>query len=169
MKKKFHSFLANKDHPLLQFIKYGLCGGISLIVDISVTFLAAVFLFKALGANDPMVTLFSNLFHTDLPVVIDEALRTRNFLIDATIAFIFSNLTAYVLNIKFVFKAGRHQRHQELIYFYLISGVALVITLSLSALLIRTFGVSSSVTKIVGIFSAVLINYAGRKFLIFKG
>jgi len=169
MKKQITAFLSEKDNHFVQFIKYGMCGGASLVVDVGVTFLAAVFVFHALGESDPMVALFSNYLHIDLPVVLDETLRTRNFLFDSTIAFFFSNLTAYVLNIKFVFKAGRHQRHQEMLYFYLISFFSLLITLAISAFLIRVFGISSSMTKVVGIISAVLINYAGRKYFIFHG
>ncbi len=139
------------------------------MVDVGITFLAAVFIFRALGVGDPMVDLFSRYLHIDLPVVMDETLRTRNFLFDSAIAFLFSNLTAYVLNIKFVFKAGRHKRHQEVLYFYLVSAVSLLITLGISAVLIKGFGVSSSMTKVVGVVVAVLVNYGGRKYLIFHG
>lgn len=168
MKKHIQAFLSEKDNHLVQFIKYGMCGGAALAVDVTVTFLTSVFLFKALGSDDQLVLLFEN-FGVSLPVVTDETVRMRNFLVDCSIAFIFSNLTAYVLNIKYVFKAGRHNQHREVIYFYLVSSIALLITLGLSAVLIKGFGLTSSITKVVGIISAVLINYAGRKFFIFHG
>lgn len=168
MKKHIHFFLTDKENHFVQFIKYGLCGGAALFVDLSVTFLTAVFLFKALGPGDEVVELFNH-FGVSLPVVADKTVRMRNFLIDSSVAFVFSNLTAYLLNIKYVFKAGRHDRHREVIYFYIVSGIALLVTLALSALLIQGFGVTSSITKVVGIVSAVLVNYAGRKFFIFHG
>jgi putative flippase GtrA len=162
MRKHIHSFLTNKDHPGLQFIKYGLCGGIATGVDIVLFFLFAWFLFPALTQDD----LFVKLLNLS-PEPITEALRSRNFVIDSILCFVFSNLTAYILNLLFVFKGGRHQRHVEMALFYAVSIVSLIVATLAGWVLIRVFGLSTTWSYVAKMVAALMINYAGRKIFIF--
>ncbi|HSR88346.1 MAG TPA: GtrA family protein, partial [Pontiella sp.] len=91
------------------------------------------------------------------------------FCIGNVIAFMASNLTAYVLNIFFVFKAGRHSRWKEVGLFYLVSAVSVGIGVVIGAGLIQGFGLSTSSSYIAKAVSTTLINYAARKFIIFHG
>jgi putative flippase GtrA len=167
MKKHIQAFLSEKDNHLVQFIKYGLCGATASVVDIAVFFLFAWLVFPALTASDPFTKLLG-LFHFDVRTV-SESLRLRNYWIDKSICFIFSNFTAYILNVRFVFKAGKHKRHHELMLFYAVSLVSFFIGTYVGAWLIQGFGLATTYSYIAAMISALLINYAGRKFFIFHG
>jgi len=164
MFKFVYRLLKNKDHHGLQFIKYGICGGIATLVDMVGFFLLAWLLFPALTHED----LFVKIFHLS-PEPVSEAMRSRNFVIDNVICFIFSNLTAYILNLLFVFKGGRHRRHVEIALFYAVSIVSLVLATFAGWVLISVFGLSTTWSYVVKVIAALLINYAGRKFFIFHG
>lgn len=167
MKKNISAFLTDKENPFVQFIKYGLCGGAATAVDMSVFFLFAWLVFPALTESDPFTRLLSVL-HLDIRTV-SESVRLRNYWIDKTVCFLFSNFTAYILNVLFVFKAGKHKRHHELMLFYAVSLVSFFIGTFTGAWLIKAFGLDTTYSYIAAMLSALLINYAGRKFFIFHG
>ncbi|MFA6173501.1 MAG: GtrA family protein [Kiritimatiellales bacterium] len=167
MKKHIQAFLAEKDNRLVQFIKYGLCGGAATVVDVTGFFLFAWLAFPALTESDPFTKLLGFL-HFDIRTV-SEAVRLRNYWIDKGICFFFSNFTAYILNVLFVFKAGKHKRHHELMLFYAVSLVSFFIGTFIGAWLIKGFGLDTTYSYIAAMISALLINYAGRKFFIFHG
>ena len=85
------------------------------------------------------------------------------------VCFMVSNLTAYVLNIFFVFKAGKYSRGKELGLFYLVSCLSVGIGVAIGAVLIQMFGLSTSSSYIAKAASTTLINYAARKLIIFHG
>jgi len=167
MKKHIQAFLSEKDNRLVQFIKYGMCGGAATVVDVTVFFLLAWLIFPALTASDPFAKLLG-VFHLDIHSV-SESLRLRNYWIDKGIGFIFSNFTAYVLNVMFVFKAGKHKRYHELMLFYAVSLISFLIGTTAGDLLIRFGGLDTTYSYVAAAISALLINYAGRKFFIFHG
>lgn len=167
MKKHIHFFLTDKDNPLLQFIKYGMCGGIATVVDMAVFFLFAWLVFPALTESDPFAKLL-DIFDWDIRMV-SETVHLRNYWIDKVVCFIFSNLTAYVLNVLFVFKAGKHKRHHELMLFYAVSTVAFFLGTIAGDLLIRFCGFETTYSYGAAMVASVLVNYAGRKLFIFHG
>ncbi len=167
MKKHISAFLAEKENPFVQFIKYGMCGGAATVVDMTVFFLFAWLVFPALTESDPFAKLLG-FFQFDIRAV-TESLRLRNYWIDKGICFLFSNFTAYILNVLFVFKAGKHKRHHELMLFYAVSLISFLIGTAAGDLLIRFGGLDTTYSYITAMISALLINYAGRKFFIFHG
>lgn len=167
MKKHIQAFLTEKDNHLVQFIKYGMCGGAATVVDMTVFFLFAWLVFPALTESDPFTKLLG-ILNLDIRTV-SESLRLRNYWIDKVICFLFSNLTAYVLNVLFVFKAGKHKRHHELILFYAVSLVSFLFGTFIGAWLIKGCGLDTTYSYIAAMISSLLINYAGRKFFIFHG
>ncbi len=158
------SILLEKNHAGIQFLKYVVCGGTAMAVDMVIFFLVAWLLFPALTENDVLVRLFN----LDI-VVIPEYLRTINFCLANVIAFMFSNLTAYILNVLFVFKAGKHNRRKEVGLFYLMSAISVGIGVGVGVVLIQGFGLSTFFSYIAKAVSTTLINYAARKFIIFHG
>ena len=158
------SFLLKKDHLGLQFFKYLLCGSTAMGVDMVTFFLSAWLLFPALTESDVLVRLF-NLQIEPVP----EHLRTLHFCLGNVIAFAASNLTAYILNVLFVFRSGRHGRGTELALFYLVSGISVGLGVLIGALLIEGFGTSTTVSYIAKAVSTTLINFVARKYLIFHG
>ena len=156
--------LGNQAGPLLQFIKYGISGCIAVSIHILVFHLVAWKLFFALQADDWVVRLLK------LPVQkLDDATRSRNSMIGNGIAFLISNFVAYVINIYWVFVPGRYYWVIEIALFYLVSGVAIVIGTALMGYLIRRFGMMTTYAFSANLFSALMINYAMRKFFIFNG
>jgi putative flippase GtrA len=156
--------MMDKEHPLLQFVKYACCGVVALGSDMIAFFLVAWLLFPALTENDFLVRLFNMNI-----VVIPEHIRVINFCIGSVIAFMVSNATAYILNVLFVFKAGKHNRWKEMGLFFLVSAISVGIGVGLGVVLIRGFGCSTSISYLAKAVSTTLINFAARKFIIFKG
>jgi putative flippase GtrA len=137
-------------------------------VDLVIFFALALTLFPALTPEDPVVKLV-NMFGTVEVPDISVDLRSRNYVIDKCISFVFSNLTAYLANIYFVFQPGRHQRHVEIALFYIVSIVAMVAGTGLGWMLIEFFRVETTFSRVGDMIAAVLINFFCRKFLIFRG
>ena len=98
-----------------------------------------------------------------------DSVRRFRFIVDSVISFMFANFVAYITNVLFVFETGRHSRWKEISLFYAVSGLAFFIAVGLAAALIQYLGLSTTVAKLSNIVTAVLINYALRRFFIFKG
>ncbi len=156
--------LLNKDHAGLQFLKYVICGGLAFLVDYTVFYFLAIRLFPALTPDDFVARLLGLKL-----APISEALQLRNYWICISTGFVFSNVVAYVTNVLFVFKGGKHKVHHEVLLFFGISLVSFLLSSLTGDLLIRFFEVQTSVSKLVAIVFAILINYSGRKFFIFHG
>ena len=156
--------LKEKDNPVVQFVKYSLCGGLAFCADLLVFYLVAVFVFPSLTENDVVGQLLG------LEVEpISEQLRLRNFWIGKSLSFVAANIVAYTLNVLFVFKGGKHKVHHEIALFFAVSFVAFLLGTGAGGLLIRYLGVQTTYSNLTAIVSATLINYAGRKWFIFKG
>ncbi len=149
---------------LIQFIKYALAGGLATITHIVVFHLSAWKLFPALQDKD----YFVRAMHLRLDPI-DESLRARNSMISNAMAFLVSNMVAYILNVIWVFEPGRHPFIIEISLFYAVSGISMVIGTALMGFLIRRFSMLTTHAFAANIVSAVMINYAVRKFFIFQG
>ncbi len=155
--------LLNND-TLIQFIKYGLAGGVATLTHITIFHLVGWRLFPCLQEKDHGVRLFNLQVQQ-----VDNRLRARNSMISNVTAFLLANMVAYVLNILWVFERGRHHIALEILYFYLVSGISAFFGTLLMGILIKRFGMLTSYAFVSNIVTAVLINYAVRKFFIFQG
>lgn len=156
--------MPNEYAALIQFIKYALAGGVATLTHISLFHLIAWKLFPSLGPNDHAVRFF----HLRIREVNDYS-RARNSMIGNVIAFFFSNMVAYIMNILWVFERGRHSLALEILLFYLVSGLSTMIGTMLMGMLIKRFHLLTTYAFAANIVSAVLINYALRKYFIFVG
>ena len=156
--------LLEKNHSGIQFLKYSLCGWVAMATDMIVFFLVAWLIFPALKESDELVRLF-NLQIEAIP----KHTRILNFCLGNGIAFLASNFVAYVLNVRFVFKAGRHSQRKEVALFYLVSAISVGIGTGVGALLISAFGLSTTFSYVAKAISTTLINFVARKFIIFHG
>jgi len=143
-------------HPLVQFVKYGICGVIATVATQGVWFICIHTIFPAV---DGMVVDGE---------VIDKTLRAKNSTYSNIIGWSFGNLVAYFTNLAFVFKGGRHSKWKEFFYFTGVSLFATVVGLAAGPLLIEKFGIHTYVSQLSLLVTAVFVNYACRKFLIFK-
>ncbi len=157
-------FLGNEAGNLVQFIKYSISGGVATLIHIIVFHLVAWKICFALQANDWFVK-FLNLSVQEL----DDSTRSRNSMIGNGMAFMISNLVAYLINIYWVFVPGRHHWMIEIGLFYLVSGVAITIGTAIMGFLIRRFGMLTTYAFGSNLVAALMINYAMRKFFIFNG
>ena len=157
-------FMGRDASPLIQFIKYAIAGGIATAVHITVFHICAWKLFPALQEQDWAVKLLGLRVAPE-----DDRLRSRNSMIDNGIAFLFSNMTAYLVNIFWVFEPGRYHWLVEVGLFYAVSGVSVVIGTALMGWLIRRYGMTTTYAFITNLVSALLINYAMRRIVIFNG
>ncbi len=163
MSNLIQQFLRRESHPVVQFIKYGLAGGLATAVDIVVFYALSWKVLPALTSDDQVVRLLG------IGIVpVTEALRLRNYVFNRTITFIFSNFTAYIANVLWVFTPGRHSRAKEIGLFYLVSGTSYLIGTGLSAFVIHR-GATTTTGYVLNMVCSLLINYVCRKFIIFKG
>ena len=180
-------FTQREASSLIQFIKYAICGGGAVTVHVIIFYLLSWLLVPALNDKDIIVRLL-HLSAGD----ISDTIRARNAMINNALAFIFSNLTAYLLNILWVFESGRcyppldwalsklgliqramlricAHRMVEVALFYVVSGIAMIIGTFLMGVLINQWHFTTTVAFGAQCVTAALINFALRKFMIFKG
>ena len=179
-------FTQREASPLIQFIKYSICGGGAVTVHVIVFFLLSWLIIPALNAED----VFVKLFHLSC-APISDTIRARNAMINNGLAFLLSNLVAYLLNILWVFESGRRylpmdlalsklgliqrarlrawaHRTVEVLLFYVVSGISIAIGTFLMGVLINQWHFTTTVAFGAQCVIAALINFALRKFMIFK-
>ena len=116
MKQIFRQFTLRKAHPVIQFIKYAIGGGIVAVFSIGVFAILSWKVFPSFQENELVVRLF----HLQV-APLDEALRARNYALCKIIEFLVANLVGYIINRCWVFEPGRHSRHKEIILFFTVS------------------------------------------------
>lgn len=179
-------FTQREASTLIQFVKYGISGVGAVGVHVAIFYLLSWLLIPALNDQDPVVRLL----HLSAGAISD-AVRARNAMINNALAFVFSNLTAYLLNILWVFESGRRyapldlalsklglyqrallracaHRTMEVALFYAVSGIAILIGTLLLGVLINNLHFTTTMAFGVQCVIAALINFALRKFMIFK-
>lgn len=164
MNEAIRGFLSRDADPVVQFIKYAVSGGVATAVHILVFHLLAWKCFPALQDKDPFVALLKLEMRE-----VDDRVRARNSMISNGAAFLLANLVAYVLNVLWVFEPGRHNVFVEIGLFYLVSGASVLLGTALMGYLIRRHGIRTTFAFGANILTSLLINYALRKFFIFKG
>jgi putative flippase GtrA len=169
-------FTRREAHPAVQFVKYALAGGIATAVHTSIFFFLSWKVFPALQAEDQAVQLVNwirlQLLGLDTGMMVqpvEEALRGRWFIVNSAIAFVFSNLTCYVINAIWVFKPGRHERHVEVTLFFAVSILSMVVGTALAWGLIHFFGFTTTSSFIGQLFASLMLNFVLRKYVVFKG
>ena len=164
MKHILKQFFQREAHPVVQFIKYGIAGGLATVVDVSVFYFLSWKVFPALTADDAAVKLLG------IPItLVDEVTRSHRYLLNKAITFIFSNLTAYIVNILWVFHPGRHKKWVEFALFYVVSIISFCVGTFLGWFVIAFFGMTTTAAYVANLFASLMINYACRKYWVFKG
>ncbi len=173
--------------PAVQFIKYALCGTAATAANAVFFFLLSWLVIPALGPDDLAVRVLGL-----APAAIPDALRAQHAMVNNVLAFLPSNLVAYLLNILWVFRAGRRyplvdralaglglaarpgdcggaHRVVEIALFYAVSAIAIAAGTVLMGMLIRLFGMTTTAAFGAQAVASVLINYVVRKHVIFQG
>lgn len=164
LKARWDHYLSHDAPPLVQFVKYGLAGGIATASHIVAFFLAGFFLFPCVSAEDPLVKLFGL-----VAPAVEEALRARHAVYSNILAFFVSNTVCYIINRLFVFRPGRHHIVLEFLLFLAVSAISMAVGTALMGILIKQFGVQTTYAFGANILSSLAINYVMRKFFVFQG
>ncbi len=151
--KEFSS--ARNKHPLIQFVKYGVCGGIATVVQ-QVVFIVLGF------------TILPHFNSVAIPLELSMDRIIINFALSSLIGFVASDIVCYALNIKFVFESGRHKDWIAFLLFTAFASIGFFAGLVMGIVARRT-GVDSWGAAITLIVVSALVNYAFRKFFVFKG
>lgn len=164
LKERWNHYLSHDAPPLVQFVKYGMAGGVATVTHIFVFFMAGFLLFPCVAPDDPLVKLFGL-----VAPAVDEALRARYAVFSNVTAFLFSNAVCYLMNRLFVFRPGRHHVVIEFLLFLAVSAVSMVVGTTLMGILIKQFGMQTTYAFVANVFSSLAINYVMRKHFVFKG
>lgn len=157
-------------HPLIQFIKYGIAGGFALFTDLLFFTLANLYLFpidQGMGPVSPLEGGLGSFFSWSRTLLSDPSVV--NYIRCNTVGFLTSNVVAYLLNVKWVFRGGRHRKHLEVTLFLLVSFISFLVGTALGAMLVGSLGWNEYLAKAGNVVAAVLINYVCRKFIVFQG
>lgn len=168
LKRLIRQFFQQEAHPLIQFLKYGIAGGVATTVQVLLFYSLSLWVFPCLAEGDTIGDLLAGWFNVTQPAISDQV-RSNRAAINNLIGFFFSNMTAYLINIVWVFKRGRHHWLLELLLFYAVSGIAMGVGTLLQWAVIRWFGMQTTYSFLLQTFASLMINYACRKYLIFHG
>jgi putative flippase GtrA len=157
--------LSHDAGPLVQFIKYAVAGGIATTVSIVLFYTLGSTLWPCLTEDD----FIRRLFNLPIAAGLTDALRGWRAVACNATSFVVSNGVAYVTNVLFVFRRGRHSWLMEVGLFYLVSAVSATIGTLMMKVLISQAGLTTTIAFGANLVSALLINYAMRRFVIFKG
>lgn len=156
--------LGSDTHWSVQFAKYALCGGLATIADVTIFYSLSWRLIPALQEDDLLVRILKLNIK---PVA--EQMRGRNFIINTAIAFIFSNMVAYLTNMLWVFEPGRHAWYIEIGLFYAVSLISIGIGTYLGWAMIHFLKLSTTASYLGKLLASLLVNFVCRKFIIFRG
>lgn len=147
-----------------QFVKYGVIGVLSTIVQAAAFYFLASTVLMCLNAEDVAVKYLS------LPAAdVSDSVRAWRFGWATGIGFVISNIFCWVMNRVFVFKPGRHAWYVELAMFMSVSGLAMLLATVLSGFLISRIGLMTTLAVLIEVFVSFVFNFLIRKFVIFKG
>jgi putative flippase GtrA len=166
--EKARKVLSHDSGPFWQFVKYGVIGVMSTAVQLTVFYVLAATSMKCLGSDDVAVKylgLPSAEFSGDEPWY-----ATRGAIASAAtgVGFIIANVFCWLMNRKFVFKPGKFVWYTELAMFFGASTFATVMALAVMIVLIDQFALMTSLAGVIEVAVSFLVNFAIRKFFIFK-
>lgn len=163
MQAIFQQFLQREASPFIQFVKYGIAGCLAVVTHMLVFYFLSWKVIPALESTDKIVVIFG----LSVPAGIDHSTRALRAIINNGVAFMISNLVAYLVNKAWVFHPGRHHWALEVALFYLVSGISFGIGEAMMWVQIRFLHWSTTFSFVTVVIVSAMINYSMRKFCIF--
>jgi putative flippase GtrA len=158
------NFFRRTTNPVEQFVRYLIVGGIGAVMEIVLFVLLAWKLFPALREDEWLVRFF------DLTIApITPSVRAVNFAICLSITFVVTNLAGYFLSATWVFVPGRFSPKKELFLFYIFALFSYLAGTLVGTGLIALACATGTTAYLTTAAVSILINFASRKFFIFKG
>lgn len=147
-----------------QFVKYGVVGVMSTLVQTGVFYAIAATCLKCLKPDDWAVRLMG------FPSVeVSDAARAFNFGVATAIGFVVANIFCWLMNRWFVFRPGKYRWYVEFAMFFGAATCATVIAIAVSSMLIRYAGMMTTLAVAVEVLVSFIVNFFMRKSFIFKG
>ncbi len=167
MKRLLIQFTQRDAHPAIQFIKYGIAGGIATATHQIIFFSLALTVLPAMGTTglDAWLTGFLGVEIDPLPPQTVQL----HYVINNVIGFVIANFVAYFINFHWVFHPGRHSRTIEVTLFFIVSIVSFLVGTLIGVMIMQVMGGAAVISQVCNIFAAVMINYVCRKYIVFKG
>ncbi|MGV3659999.1 MAG: GtrA family protein [Prosthecobacter sp.] len=137
-------------HPLIQFLKYVICGFGAFAFSQIIFFSLAQWVWPALDSSIPQET------------------RALHSLYSNAVAFFFGNIFAYYTNSKWVFTPGRHGKVVEFLLFSAIGSISFFAGVFAGPYVIFKYGISTELAQVFNQVTSVAVNFVCRKFIIFK-
>lgn len=157
-------FLSHDSGPFAQFVKYGVIGVASTLVQMIVFYLLASTVCQCLGPEDWAVKWFG------LPQVdVSHVVRGFRFAVDTVLGFTVANVFCWLMNRAFVFRPGKFAWYKEFGMFFCAAAGAMALATGLSWVLINWVGLQTTTAVVIEIVVSFLVNFFVRKFFIFKG
>ncbi len=152
-----HRLLSRDAHPVVQFLKYAIAGVLATVMHQGIFFALA---YTVLPAGDGMII--------DGKPISDDT-RYWNSIINNTIAFFPVCIFVYILNVNWVFTPGKHSKLVEFLLFAGVAAIGNAAGIIGGPKLIDWFGIPTWMSQLTFIITSFLVNFACRKFVIFKG
>ncbi len=170
LKGWLYAILSREQHPLLQFIRYGIAGVAAMGTNILAFWICIQWIFPmpadAVADLEPLTGGVSGM--ADWVRKMGSDPQVLSYIKANTVAFLASNVVAYILNFKWVFQSGRHSRHVEILLFFSVSLLSFLLGTAIASVMVGSFGINEYLAKISDVVFAILINYLCRKFLVFQ-
>ena len=162
--KRVREILSHDAGPFWQFVKYGVVGVMSTLVQTGVFYILAATCLKCLKADDWAVRLLG------FPSVdVSDAERAFNFGAATAIGFVLANIFCWLMNRWFVFRPGKFRWYAEFAMFFGTATIATIVAIAVSSMLIRYAGLMTTLAVAIEVVVSFLVNFFVRKFFIFKG
>ena len=149
----FNSLKINETPLILQIVKYLIFGVSVTLVHAIVVYGMGYYLNPAIGESIP------------------RDIKLNRTIFNNIIAFIISNSTAFWLNSKYLFKPGRHSKVNEVLLFFLISGLSFALglfSIKKIFILIESNAAVEHLANLTFIVCSASVNFICRKFLVFS-
>jgi putative flippase GtrA len=151
------SAVIRKDaHPLIQFLKYSLCGFFAVVIYQAT--------FGILGQT--VFPHFEGMTRGDELVSLEQ--RKLYFVLASAAAFLLADVFAYVANLLWVFQGGRHHRVVEFLLFTGVATIGWIAGMIPGYLAFGAAHAGSWVSSGIVTITSALVNYICRKLVIFK-
>lgn len=149
----------------VQLVKYGLVGVASTLIQMIVFYILASTFMRCLTADDWAVR------HFGFPTAGEAGFFSRGTLAAAAnaVGFSVSNVFCWICNRLFVFRSGKFSPAVEFALFFSVAAAAMILSLVVMKILIDVFGMMTTMAFAVNILISFSLNFAVRKFVIFKG
>lgn len=144
-------FCPENQHPLLQAAKYVTFGALAAMVQTLV--------FGLLG--------WSRIFPHFAAQGYPQAQRVRFFIAASLSSFLAANVLAYVTNVKWVFRGGRHRRATEFLLFTALASVGFAAGLGVGVREILNGSGGSWQASLFLVITSAAVNFVTRKFVVF--